>query len=280
MNRLLLSLTLACLAFGALAGCIGYAPDAVHPGDRVEVRYDAYDLATGEALAVANTTILSLGTESPLGYDVERALVGHRVNETVTVESRGDAGRTMSQVVMAPAELGRFPLPQQQVGTVAAYKRAVGQDPVTGDTFQFDQQGSTATVLSVSGGNFTFRTTPPEDQPHPDFGLLVHFARDGDEGVATLVPMDQRPAFTLQTPSGPFAAAGTYQVTGASGGNVTFAYSPLTNGKLLGRDLRLVVTVLSPPEHAPASHPTGNYGARQGQYLGPQAATVSPSPPQ
>ncbi|MEA3204310.1 MAG: hypothetical protein QOI63_1990 [Thermoplasmata archaeon] len=250
-----------------LAGCLGYPPGSVRPGDSVLLRYSATDPATG-APVVAGTTVTAVaGQPSGLGADVDRALLGRHVNETFTVESRNPAGYTDTQSVSS--ELGRSPL-ENQVPTTA-FEAQLGPARV-GQVFRASALYN-ATVVAIAGGNVTYRLAVSEGQeiPIPSLGLKVVHHIEGSDLVRTLGPLpgatfSVEPTASGQTPLG--LPAGSYRTRGLEGGKLVFDYSPV-GADLFGKTLRFEVQVTAVRPGTAPTAPTGEYGHRMSpQVLG------------
>src|SRR5688572_7857169 len=97
----LLSLLAAALLLSALAsGCFGVPPGAADNGDSVRIRYTAYDLETGQVLRQNQTAVFAVGSgDSGLGSQVERAIRGHKANDTFTVTVRDDPALDYSGLI-------------------------------------------------------------------------------------------------------------------------------------------------------------------------------------
>jgi len=235
----LAALAAATLIAGLLSGCTGYPPGAARLGDTVSVRYEAYDLGTGAPVS-NGTTDLVLGTsDGGLGDDVAHALLGHRANDTVTVESRDDTSRGFTSVVSAPAVIERSPL--TQTIPVDVFQRAFGQNATAGKTYTY--QGQDYAVDASDGSNVTLRSVPGAPEEYPRFGLRVVQRVEGDSLVKRAEPMADPAPF--QGPLNPILSQpGTYRARSVQGDNLTFDYSPATDPALFGHDLRIVATVL------------------------------------
>lgn len=269
MNRLTLATALL-LAIPLMSGCIGYPPDAVRPGDSVEVHYEAYDLATGETLARNQTATITIGGDAPLGNDVGAALVGKRMGETVRIESRKDAGRQFTETVRA----SRLIVVLEDVHQTIPRDEAP-RDVAVGKSYPYGRL--VATITSVNATEVTFDVSPPA-QAHDEIaslGLSTTLEVRGRSIVNVIDALADRPAF-----AGPLSPLldrpGTYRVRAVEGDELVFDRSPVANPDLVGRDVRFEVT-LGPIHHdVPAVHP-GEYGHRLSPQLGRSTGTQQPA---
>lgn len=255
---------LACLAL--LAGCLGYPPGSVHPGDTVTLRYTATDAATGAVLD-EDVAAAVAGRPSGLGPDVDRALLGRRANETFTVEARAATGYTGRQA--APTDLGSSPL--QNSVPRAAFEGQLGPATV-GQSFRASSLYN-ATVVALDAENVTYRLDVHEGQeiPIPTLGLKVVHHITGDTLVRSLgaIPgatFGISPSPNGQTPLG--LPPGSYRTRGVEGGELVFDHSPVAPA-LFGKTVRYEVTVEAIEPGAALQGPTGEYGHRSSpQVLG------------
>jgi FKBP-type peptidyl-prolyl cis-trans isomerase 2 len=260
---------LACLVL--LAGCLGYPPGAIRPGDDAVVRYTATDPLSGQVLVPSDPATSTAGKASGLGPDIDRALVGHLANDTFSLDATAPARYTGSQAVSA--DLGRSPL-QSQV-PVAAFQAQLGP-PHVGQEFRASALYN-ATVVDASGGNVTYRLKVADGQeiPVPSLGLKVVHRIDGTQLVRSLAPLPGttfgvEPSATGQTPLG--LPPGSYRSRSLEDGRLTFDYSPVLPA-FFGRTLHFDVTVLAVHPNVAPPAPSGEYGHRASpQLLGDPAA--------
>ncbi|MCA1811456.1 MAG: hypothetical protein LC623_05535 [Halobacteriales archaeon] len=249
---------LACLLL--LAGCIGYPPGAVRPGDEVTLRYTATDPATGAVLEKDATLVAVAGRASGLGPDVDRALLGHKVNETFAVDATSAVGYTGRQEV--PRDLGSSEMENRVPRS--AFEAQLGPAKV-GQSFRASSLYN-ATVVAVDDGNVTYRldVQDGEEIPIPSLGLKVVHYVNGTTLVRTLGPLPGATFGLAPTPSGqtPLGLpAGSYRTRGVEGDNLVYDYSPMAPA-LFGKALHIEakVTAVQPGERPAA--PTGEYGHR------------------
>lgn len=267
-----------------LSGCFGYPPGTVRTGDTVTITYTATDLATGQILAKdATATFVAGSGASGLGHDLERAIVGHRANETFQLESRQDTGRDFSQVLEAAQEFDSRAIVQTYNTT--AFEKAVTTAKVG---LEFNAFGYNATVTAVDPQLVTFNLVPRDGlrQPFPEYGLtMVYSTQDGKlvktleatPGVVFTIGFAGQIALQAIHPDGttePFPV-GTYKVLPAQGGHLRFSYSAGTATALLGKDVKFDATIVSvePGAHA-APVVQGGYGARNSPQLQSDPAKV------
>ncbi|HUR62763.1 MAG TPA: hypothetical protein VM286_10445 [Candidatus Thermoplasmatota archaeon] len=238
-----------------LAGCLGYPPGTIRPGDTVTVTYTATDLATGKVLARDQTATFVAGSgASGLGRDLERAVLGHRTNDTLSLESRGDAGRGFNQVVEAQQVFDSRDIVQTY--NTSAFEDALKEKATVG--MAFSAFGYNATVTDVTPALVTFRLTPRDGarQGFPEYGLTMVDSTQGGKVVRTLEPTPgvvftvgyagqiALQALQADGTSEPFPA-GTYKVLPAAGGHLRFSYSAGTATALLEKDVRFEAKIVA-----------------------------------
>lgn len=276
----------------AAAGCFGDAPGSAHAGDVVVVRYTAWDLETGQLLGEANTTTpaFALGSgESGLGLDVERALVGHRQNDTVEVRSSEAAARSYTQTLVLPPWFGEPPanhtvsisaLHQDDillaipVGGSAAVAAGLNATVIARDAttlvWQWDvREGQHFRVPDVEGVDYVF---------HPR-GDRLNITLEGRSGAEFFIPAQPGlPDAAVQT-TVRGVGAGHYRVLASSDGMLRFSYAPDT--PLFQKAIRVQATLVQ--VHTPSGVPApvgGNYGAHGSpQLVGDPAALGYRAPP-
>lgn len=261
-----LALAAAFLAL-SLSGCFGYPEGTVRPGDTVTVVFDATDPATGEALATQRTATFAVGSgASGLGVAVERRLVGHRANDTVSVQSRGDESRAFGGEASVDRHLPPFPV--ESTLTRAEFEANIGP-PEVGDEFPLGGI-YTARVVSFDEGNVTYRFVLDGEQANefPAVGVVLMSRIEGGELTRTLDPMVDA-TFTIRPPSifqpsTPLGLEpGSYRTLGADEDSILFAYSPGQDAALLVPDLDVRITIQSVQPAGRVTEPVdGNYGVR------------------
>jgi len=276
MNRLAPAAALL-LAIPLLAGCIGYPPDAARPGDLVEVRYAAYDLQSGQAVATNATATIAVGGASTLGRHVASALVGKTPGETFQVESRNDPGRSLSGQIQARSELARVSMHEEV--SASSFRSVIG-GPELGMEFDYPGGPLRGRVTNFNATVVGFDLLLPADPTveHAQWGIQEVYSQEGDEVVIRVEPL--QPAVVFKGPLGEFLPQpGTYRVRGMQGGNVTFDYSPLQDTALLERDLRFEVTIVRVRHGDPVAPVPGEYGHRVSPHLGgANRPTLAPAP--
>lgn len=254
------------LAAVLAAGCLGLPPGAADTGDTVTIQYTAYDLATGEALREGRTATFTVGDgSSGLGSQVEGSLRGHRANETYEVTVRDDPSLDYSERVEVNRSLQ--PIPVEQLAPREDFARFVGE-PAVGQTF--DAYGIyTGRVTNVTNDTVAFRVLADDGQedPVPSVGAVLVTTVTQTHLLRRLDPVEGA-TFAIQPPS-PFAPttplglqAGAYRVAGATDDKLVLMRSASAQPDLIGRDLRVVVTVLEVTDAAAPVPTDGNFGAR------------------
>lgn len=246
------------LALALLAGCLGYPPEAARPGDTVQVHYVARDAATGATVSTGNATVV-VGGPSGLGTAVGRALVGHRANDTLGVEARGDPGLAFTDTISLGREVGRRPTTEDV--QVAVFRQVIGE-PRVGMTFPYPRSVYVAEVTAVDNATVSLLLHLPTDPttPYPQFGVAKVASIEGSEIVERLQPMADRPAFDGSLAGLP--VAGTYRARGVEGNNITFDHSPVTDPALVGHDVDFDVTVVSVGHGTLVTTVSGEFGHR------------------
>jgi hypothetical protein len=244
------------------AGCLGYPPGSARPGSAVAIQYTATDLATHEVLASDEVAALVLGrSDAGLGDDVDRALLGHAANDTLSVDSIGDPGRGYGQVLERPQELfrgtaeGNLPLATFQSSYGAP---AVGQN--------FTRQGFTATVTAFNSTQVSYRllhaVTPR--QSFPQYGVIQILSVVDDQIVVTLDPIVNA---TFAGPLPPLnLTEGSYKTLGARDGQLLFGFNADTPTALLERDVHFDIKVVTVASPVPVAG-DGAYGSRDSPQL-------------
>ena len=272
-----------------LAGCFGFPPGTIRPGDSVTLKYTATDLATGQVLAQdATATFVAGSGASGLGHDLERAVIGHKANDTFTLDSRGDTGRAFDQTVEVSQLFDSRAVVQHY--DTANFTKALGTPRVG---MNFTAYGYNATLTDVNPSQVTFRLAARDGlrQEFPDFGLTMVYSTQGGNLVKVLEPTPGK-VFTIGF-AGQIALrainadgttaplpAGTYKVLPATGGNLRFSHSAGTAAALLGRDVAFTATIVSVAPGTQAPLPvTGEYGHRSSPQLQGDPRTALGLPP-
>lgn len=275
---------LAVLAAAILAsGCLGLPAGSADSGDLVSIRYSAYDLETGALLRDNRTAEFIVGSgASGLGSQVESAMRGRLPGESFTVTVRDDPGLDYSTVVEVNRTLA--PIPIEQSAPRSEFEQFVGPATV-GQTFPaygiYD-----GVVYNVTADTVHFRIEAEEGQqdPVPSVGAILVTTTGATELQRTLNP-DVGRTFTIAPPS-PMQPStplglqpGAYRVLGATEDTLQYGYGAAAQPDLLGKDLRVEVTLLGvTPVAEPV--PTGNFGVRSGNQVNgdPSRALGQPLP--
>ena len=280
-KRGLLPLLAAAALVALLSGCFGVPPGTADTGDGVRIRYSAYDLETGAALRQNQTAAFAVGSgDSGLGSQLERAMRGHKANDTFTVTVRDDPALDYTGLVEVNRTLG--PIPVVQSAPRRDFEQYVGEAFV-GQTFPA-YQIYTGVVSEVTNDTVHFRIEAEDGQedPVPTVGsvLVTHVGETEltrelrPEVGATFVVS---PPSQLQ-PSTPLGLEpGSYKVLGASETKLQFSRASGAPD-LVGRDLRVEVTVLQVQEIAEPMPTSGNYGARDSPQVDGDPASLHGSP--
>jgi hypothetical protein len=263
---------LAALAAGLLAvglsGCFGVPPGSADTGDQVNIRYSVFDLATGAPLRENRTVAFVVGSgTSGLGDQVERSVRGQLPNETYTVTVRDDPSLDYSGLVEVNRTLA--PIPIEQSAPRGDFEQFVGPASV-GQVF--DAYGIYDGVVTEVGNDtvfFRIEAEQGQEDPVPSVGAILVTHVGETELTRTLEPVVGQ-TFTIAPPS-PFAPStplglepGSYRVIGATEATLMYSRSASTETDLIGRDLRVEVTVLAVQPVAQAVPTEGNFGVRNG----------------
>lgn len=263
-----------------LAGCTGVPQDAAGHLDRVTASVTVTDLESGETLVDGQSVTFRLGTGgSGFGFAFERSLTGLQQGATTTVTVRDDPSLAYQGEVQRDTHFEQ-PLtgqvPEQQF-------LGLFDDAVPGKVYAAEFSFYDLRVESVDNGTVTYRWLPEDGQRDdvPTLGATLVTTVDED---AELMVQELEPVvgatFVVQPPD-QFQQGtpldlepGSYQTIGGQGGTLVFAYHPGTNPAVLGKDLRIEVTVTGieqaagtgtePPED-------GSYGVRQSPVINGQA---------
>ena len=275
---LLLAAVLALLG----AGCLGVPPGAADTGDSVTILYTAHDLDTGAALRENRTATFTVGAgDSGLGLMVEKAVRGHRQNDTFSVVVRGDPSLDYS----APASVNRTlaPIPANQTAPTSDFTNYVGE-PTLGKTFPA-YGVYTGVVTAADNQTVTFNVVATDGQrdPVPSVGAVLVTQVTPTQLLRHLDPVNGS-TFAVQPPS-PFSPStplglqpGSYKVLGATADKILYARSASTETDLIGKSLRVDVTVQQ-VTHVQATLPTGgDFGVRSSpQVHGDPSSVLGPS---
>jgi FKBP-type peptidyl-prolyl cis-trans isomerase 2 len=264
-RRLPLLPVLATLLLAGASGCFGVPPGAADTGDEVSILYTAYDLESGAVLRENRTADFAVGDgTSGLGEQVERSLRGHKAGETYTVTVRDDpaldytgvveVNRTLAPIIAvqsAPrSDFEQFVGPAHVNQTVPAYGvydgivTEVGNDTVT---FRIQAQDGQEDLVPSVGATLVTRVGPTE---------LTRELRPNVGATFAIAPPSP---FQPSTPLG--LAPGSYKVLGATETKLQYSRAA-GEPDLVGKDLRVVVTVVDVREAAAPMPTSGNYGAR------------------
>jgi FKBP-type peptidyl-prolyl cis-trans isomerase 2 len=275
----------AALLAATLSGCLGVPPGAADSGDEVTIRYTVYDLDTGATLRENRTVAFVVGSgASGLGDQVERSLRGHLPNETYTVTVRDDASLGYSGLVEVNRTLA--PIPIEQSAPRADFEQYVGPATVGQVFAAYGIYDGRVTEVQNTTVLFRIEATNGQVDPVPSVGARLVTTVGETELTRTLEPVVGQ-TFTIAPPS-PFQPGtplglepGSYKVLGATETKLQFSRSASTEADLIGRDLRVQVTVLDVQQAVEAVPTAGNFGARDGspQVNGdPESVLGSPLP--
>lgn len=234
--------------------------------------FDQAIIDAGLAMELALNQELVLGDVGPLGFELERELVGAQVNQTLRVISRDDPTRDFHERVTADKWISDLQ-PLDQTIPRNTFEQNLGT-PEMGQVFQFNNLFE-AEVTAIDDNEVQARLLV---QPDQEFDASVV----GGQVVARVLGDDYRfelvlvpgEVFTIQ--SSPFSPAplgledGTYRSVGTEGDEVVWQYASAI-GALVGRDVEFVVKVLEIT--SPADEVLGDdYGARRSPVLAPGGA--------
>lgn len=272
MFRAPTAVLLALVAVPVLSGCFGLPEGAADTGDLVTIRYTAEDLGSGETLRANRSVSFDVGSgASGLGLQLERAVRGRAAGDTFEVTVRDDPSLDFTETVEVNRSLA--PIPIVQTAPREDFVSFVGE-PVEGLTFPAYgiYQGI---VVSATNDTVEFRVEAEDGQRDqvPSVGAVLVTRVGSGTLQRTLEPVENA-TFTVAPPS-PFQPntplglePGAYRVLGATEDKLRFARSGSAEADLIGKDLRITVTVVAV---TPADEPVptgGNYGARRSPMLG------------
>ncbi len=271
----------AALLVAGVSGCFGVPPGAADTGDSVTILYTAYDLDSGSVLRENRTADFAVGSgTSGLGEQLERAMRGHKANDTFTVTVRDDPALDYSGVVEVNRSLA--PIPIIQSAPRADFEQYVG--PATVDQV-FPAYGIyDGIVTEVGNDTVTFRIQAEDGQqdPVPSVGatLVTHVGetqllRTLDPNVGTTFAISPPSQFQPTTPLG--LEPGSYKVLGATETKLQYSHSTGAPD-LVGRDLRVQVTVLEVQENAAPVPTSGNFGVRSSPQVNGDPSSVLGQP--
>lgn len=264
------------------AGCLGVPPGAADVGDTVTIEYTAYDLESGVALRENRTATFSVGDgTSGLGQEVERSLRGRMPGDAYEVEVVDDPSLDYNQLVEVNRTLAT--IPRQQTAPRADFAQFVGE-PTVGQTFA--AYGIyTGRVTEVTNDTVAFQIEAEDGQEDavPSVGavLVTHV---GETEITRELRPEVDATFVIAPPS-PFQPStplglqpGAYLVVGASEDKIQYSRSASAEADLVGRDLRVEITVVDVTE-VEAPVPTGgNYGVRPSRQVEGDPSSVLGQP--
>jgi len=280
MSRLLPLLAAAALVT-LLSGCFGVPPGAADNGDNVRIRYTAYDLETGAVLRQNRTADFAVGSgASGLGSQLERAVRGHQANDTFTVEVRDDPALDYSGVVEVNRTLA--PIPIVQSAPRMDFEQYVGEAFVGQRFPAYGIYDGLVTNVTNETVHFRIEAQQGQEDPVPSVGaVLVTTVGETElrrelrpEVGATFAVSPPSPA-QPSTPRG--LEPGSYKVLGATETKLQYSRS-VGAPDLVGKDLRVVVTVVA-VQQVPEPMPTsGNYGARSSPQVNGDPSSILGTP--
>lgn len=265
------ALTTVALALALLSGCFGLPEGAADTGDLVTIRYTATDLDSGATLRSNRSVSFDVGSgASGLGLQVERAVRGHQAGDTFTVTVRDDPSLDFTQVVEVNRSLA--PIPIHQEAPREDFVSFVGE-PTIGLAFPAYgiYQG---VVTGASNETVEFRVEAEDGQrdPVPSVGAVLVTTVGTATLERTLEPVANA-TFTIAPPS-PFQPntplglePGAYKVLGASADKLRLARSSSPEADLVGKDLRVTVTLVAVTPAGDAVPADGNFGSRRSPVL-------------
>jgi FKBP-type peptidyl-prolyl cis-trans isomerase 2 len=273
----LLAVALAILA----SGCFGVPAGAADTGDAVSIRYTAYDLESGALIRDNQTVAFAVGDgTSGLGTQVERSVRGHLPGESYTVTVRDDPALEFSGTVEVNRSLAAIPILQS--APRADFEQYVGPAAV-GKTFPaYGIYEGVVTAVGNDTVDFRIEADDGQEDPVPSVGavLVTHVGetelqRELTPVIGTTFAIAPPSPFQPSTPLG--LEPGSYKVLGATATKLQYARSTGA-ADLIGKDLRVEVTVVT-VEEAPEAVPTsGNFGVRDSPQVNGDPSSVIGSP--
>ncbi|HUR25124.1 MAG TPA: hypothetical protein VM327_03805 [Candidatus Thermoplasmatota archaeon] len=274
---LLAAATLAAM----LSGCFGVPPGAADTGDVVHIRYTAYDLGSGAAIRENKTADFAVGSGgSGLGTQLERAMRGHKANDTFTVTVRDDPALDYSGVVEVNRTLA--PIPVVQSAPRSDFEQYVGAAKVGQSFPAYGIYDGVVTQVTNDTVHFRIEATDGQRDPVPSVGatLVTHV---GETELQRVLEPQVGATFAIAPPS-PFQPStplglepGSYKVLGATDTKLQYSRAQ-GEPDLVGKDLRVEVTLLA-VEAGRETVPTGgNYGARSSPQVNGDPGSILGSP--
>ena len=272
---------LATLAVALLSGCFGVPPGAADTGDAVSIRYTAYDLATGEAIRENRTADFAVGSgDSGLGSQLERAVRGHQANDTFTVEVRDDPSLDYSGIVEVNRSLA--PIPIVQSAPRSDFEQYVGPANVGQSFPAYGIYDGIVTEVTNDTVHFRIQATDGQEDQVPSVGSVLvttvgetELHRELRPNVGATFAIAPPSPFQPSTPLG--LEPGSYKVLEGTATKLQFSRA-MGEPDLVGRDLRVEVTLLA-VQHSEEAPPTsGNYGERSSPQVNGDPRSVLGSP--
>jgi len=253
-------------AVALAAGCLGVPPGSADTGDSVTIQYSARDLANGNLLRDNRTATFTVGAgDSGLGLAVEKAMRGHRQGDVFTVTVQHDPSLDYSAAASVNRTLA--PIPTNQTAPRSDFTNYVGE-PTIGKTFP--AYGVYTGVVTQADNDtvwFEVQATDGQQDPVASIGaVLVTHVMPGML-MRSLDPVNGS-TFAIQPPS-PFQPTtplglqpGSYRVVGATADKILYARSASTESDLIGKSLRVDVTVVQVTTVESPVPTGGNFGVR------------------
>lgn len=279
--RGLLPLLAAAALVALLSGCFGVPPGAADNGDSVRIRYTAYDLETGSVLRENRTADFAVGSGgSGLGAQLERAVRGHQPNDTFTVEVRDDPALDYAGVVEVNRTLA--PIPIVQSAPRMDFEQYVGEAFVGQRFPAYGIYDGVVTELTNETVHFRIEAQDGQEDPVPSVGAVLVTTVGETELHRELRP-EVGATFAISPPSPAQPSTplgldpGSYKVLGATETKLQYSRS-LGAPDLVGKDLRIVVTVVAVAQAEEPTPTSGNYGARSSPQVNGDPDSILGSP--